>query len=426
VTPAAAGRWTSPGVVREKATLWWRTGRLLRELHVDPLHTQFPVRIRLTRPTPSEVSESFAEVRTWAQAHHEAAARGGWTVETTRVPVRALGPQQIPSALVVPDAGTALALLGPTARKDLATFADCVARAQAAGEWALRVALSRPGDVVAAAADWSLLLAVADWVAANPRPGVHIRALPVPGAHTKLVEDNRSLLAGLLVSRLPDEAIDASARTFEEKFGFATGERHVVLRAPGSVVGLPHVDVAEVTWPAVGLAGVAPGERGITEVVVVENRACLSMVPARDGRIVVWGAGYGAGELLASIAWLARVPVVYWGDIDTHGLAILSGVRAAVPHTRSILMDTDTLRAHADRVGVEPTPRRDDLPDLTADEQALYRLLRTGAGTRVEQEHLRPDVVAAAFTGAFTEAFTRAVTVGQPWRAIATPVSSHR
>jgi hypothetical protein len=400
VTPAVVGRWTPPSIVREKATLWWRNGGLLRELHDEPEHTQFPARIRLTRPTPAEVADSYAEVRAWAQAHHDAAAKGGWTVETKRVPVRALGPQEIPSALVVPDVRTALARLGPKEQRDVATFATCLGRARADGGWALRVALSRPLEVVEAAEDWPTLLAVADWVAANPRPGVHIRALPVPGAYTKLVENNRSLLNALLVSRLPDDAIDATAVTFEERFGFVTGERHVVLRAPGAIVGLPHLDVADVTWPAAGLAGIDPGERAITQVVVVENRACLSMVPVEDGRVLIWGAGYGAGELLAGITWLARVPVVYWGDIDTHGLAILSGVRAAVPHTCSVLMDLKTLRTHADRTGVEPTPRSDDLAHLTEGEQVLYDLLRTKRGIRVEQEHLLPDAVAAAFTHA--------------------------
>jgi len=322
-------------------------------------------------------------------------------VQTVRIPVRALGPQEIPTALVVPDARAALALLGPAEQHAAALFGTCVTQARAAGDWAVRVALSRPLDVAAAARDWPALLAVADWVAANPRPGIHIRALPVPGAHTKLVESNRSLLSALLVSRLPGDAIEPTAATWEDKFGFATGERHVVLRAPGAVVGLAHLDVADVTWPAAGLAGIDPADRGVTEVVVVENRACVPMVPVRHGRIVVWGAGYGAGDLLSSIAWLARVPVIYWGDLDTHGLAILSGVRAAVPHTRSVLMDRDTLRSHADRAGLEPAPRSDDLGFLTEGEQALYELLRTGSGARVEQEHLRPDVVAAAFTEKF-------------------------
>jgi hypothetical protein len=384
-------------VVREKAALWWRSGRLLRAAHDVCDDTGFPARIRLTRPAAAEVADRFAQVRAWAQAHHAAAAKGGWTVETKRVPVRALGPQEIPVALVVPDAGTALALLGPRMQRDVAAFATSVAQARSAGPWALAVALARPLEVVAATADWPALLAVAEWVGANPRPGVHIRALPVPGAHTKLVEDNRSLLTALLASRLPEEAMDASAVTFESRFGFAAGERRVVLRAAGEVMGLRHLDVAEVTWPAAGLAGIDPGERGITEVVVVENRACLSMVPVKDGRIVIWGAGYGAGELLAGIAWLRSVAVVYWGDIDTHGVAILSGVRAAVPHARSVLMDLTTLRAHADRTGVEPTPRSDHLVGLTKDEQAVYDTLRIRCGTRLEQEHLLEDAVVAAF-----------------------------
>jgi hypothetical protein len=397
VTTADACRWTSPGVVREKATLWWRSGRLLRALHDVCDDTAFPARIRLARPAAAEVADRFAQVRAWAQAHHTAAVKGGWTVETKRVPVRALGPQEIPAALVVPDATTALALLGPGTQRDVATFAICVAQARSAGAWALAVALSRPLEVVAAAADWPGLLAVADWVGANPRPGVHIRAVPVPGAHTKLVEENRSLLSALLASRLPEEAVDATAVTFEKRFGFATGERRVVLRAPGRIVGLRHLDVAEVSWPAAGLAGIDPGERGIAEVVVVENRACLSMVPVKDGRIVLWGAGYGAGELLAGIAWLRSVAVVYWGDIDTHGVAILSGVRAAVPHARSVLMDLTTLRAHAHRTGVEPTPRSDDLAGLTEAEQAVYDALRIRSGARLEQEHLLADAVVAAF-----------------------------
>jgi len=102
--------------------------------------------------------------------------------------------------------------------------------------------------------------------------------------------------------------------------------------------------------------------------------------------------------MLSGIPWLARVSVVYWGDIDSHGLAILSGVRATVPHVRSVLMDLDTLRVHADRTGVEPTPRSDDLSHLTDREEALYTVLRTGRGTRVEQEHLLPHSVLAAFT----------------------------
>jgi len=382
-------------VAREKALRWWQGGRLLRELHSPGDPPLFPARIRLTRPTPAEVGDRFPEVRAWAEAHARAATTGGWRVETRRVGVRALGPQDVPAALVVPDAATALALLGAAARKDAVAFARCLAAAGQAGPWALEVALARPLEIVGAASDWPALLRVAEWVAANPRPGVHLRSLPVPGAHSKLAENHRAVLTALLLARLPDRFVDAGAATFEERFGFATGERTVVLRAAGAVVGLGHLPVVEVTWPAAGLAGLDPTERGIRQVVVVENRACLSMVPLVPGRVVVWGAGYGAADLLAGIGWLAEIDVLYWGDLDTHGLAILSGVRGAVPQVRSVLMDLATLEAHLGRAGREPVPREDALAHLSPEEQALYERLRTG-GLRVEQEHLAPEAVAAA------------------------------
>jgi hypothetical protein len=392
-----AGAWSTPSIVREKAATWWRGGRLLRELQAPGAPPMFPARIRLVRPTKDEVADRFVEVRVWASRHLAAAADGGWQVETRPVAVRALGPQEIPSALVVPDSQTALAALGASARRDAKTFARCLQETRSVGAWAEQVALAKPLDVVAAAADWPDLLRVVEWVGANPRPGVHIRALPVPGAHSKLVENNKALFGALLLARLPAEAVDADAVSYEERFGFATGERVVVLRAPGAVVGLPHLAFPEVTWPAAGLAGLDPAERGIDQVVVVENRACLPMVAPAEGRVVVWGAGYGAGDLLSGIGWLDRVDVVYWGDLDTHGLAILDAVRAVVPGARSVMMDVATLEAHPDQVGIEPVPRDDDLAHLTVEEQELYRRLRA-CRQRVEQEHLSRVAIDAAFT----------------------------
>ncbi len=42
---------------------------------------------------------------------------------------------------------------------------------------------------------------------------------------------------------------------------------------------------------------------------------------------------------LAQAGWLARCQVYYWGDIDTHGFAILDQLRTHIPHARSLLMD---------------------------------------------------------------------------------------
>jgi hypothetical protein len=62
-----------------------------------------------------------------------------------------------------------------------------------------------------------------------------------------------------------------------------------------------------------------PQQAGVREVLVCENELSFAIVPLTAGRLVVWGAGSGVGDLLSSAGWLHRLPVRYWGDIDTHG-----------------------------------------------------------------------------------------------------------
>ncbi|MGN6524272.1 MAG: Wadjet anti-phage system protein JetD domain-containing protein, partial [Actinomycetes bacterium] len=78
-----------------------------------------------------------------------------------------------------------------------------------------------------------------------------------------------------------------------------------------------------------------------------------------------------------------------WGDIDTHGFAILDRLRAWLPQTRSVLMDRATLLAHRERWVEEDRPTRAALSRLTEDERALYEDLVTdafGQRVRLEQE----------------------------------------
>jgi hypothetical protein len=105
---------------------------------------------------------------------------------------------------------------------------------------------------------------------------------------------------------------------------------------------------------------------------------------------VVFGAGYG-WDALARAEWLTRCIVHYWGDIDTHGFAILDQLRARFDHVASFLMDRDTLMAHEAHWNHEQDPARHDLPRLTASESALYDELRDNRireNLRLEQERI--------------------------------------
>jgi len=83
---------------------------------------------------------------------------------------------------------------------------------------------------------------------------------------------------------------------------------------------------------------------------------------------VIFGAGYGF-ERLDRARWLGELRLCYWGDIDTHGFAILDALRARFDHVESFLMDRSTLLAFESLWGTEDSPIDRELPRLTAQER---------------------------------------------------------
>jgi hypothetical protein len=114
---------------------------------------------------------------------------------------------------------------------------------------------------------------------------------------------------------------------------------------------------------------------------------------------VIFGAGYGF-EALAEAGWLSACALHYWGDIDTHGFAILDQLRAHHPHAQSFLMDRQTLLSHRPQWTVEPQPTLRGLNRLSDDERALYDELRwlrlSEQPIRLEQERISFARVAQA------------------------------
>ena len=114
--------------------------------------------------------------------------------------------------------------------------------------------------------------------------------------------------------------------------------------------------------------------------------------------MVIFGAGYGF-EALKNATWLARCRIYYWGDIDTHGFAILDQLRGHFPQVVSMLMDRAIFIAHTEHWGKEAQPSSRDLCRLSQEEKALYddlRDQRLGKNLRLEQERIHFHYVLAA------------------------------
>ena len=151
----------------------------------------------------------------------------------------------------------------------------------------------------------------------------------------------------------------------------------------------------DVTLDAASFAAL---DTGVSRVFITENEINFLAFPCVRAGMVIFGAGYGF-ETLGRAHWLRRCRLHYWGDIDTHGFAILDALRARFDHAESFLMDRGTLMAFESLWGAEDRPIDRDLPRLTAEERALYDDLRDhriGRNLRLEQERIGFGWVASA------------------------------
>jgi hypothetical protein len=394
--------WATAAAVKTAVERKWDRGALLRDLHAPAGEWQeFPLRVRLHGPGRDELAIRFAEASVWARDLAAAAARDGWRLDTRPMRVGGLGTQQLPIAAIVPSPQAALRLLGRNHTAAAGRFADALACADALDPAARALALGRPHDVLAAAEDWPLLLALAAWIRDHPRPRIYPRQIPVAGVHTKVLERHNTLLGRLLEKLMPAEALGSPGASFAARFGFLEDARRARIRGDAAVLGTPGAGIVDVEWPVATLAALNPHNHSIRELLVLENKTSYVIVPAVPGRLLLWGAGYGVDEMLASLPWRRDVAVRYWGDIDTHGFAMLARVRTVAPHTTSVLMDLETLLEHRPYWSTEPVPRRDPLPTLTPAEQSLYAALCDdvhGRSVRLEQEFIRFDLVQVALT----------------------------
>jgi hypothetical protein len=253
---------------------------------------------------------------------------------------------------------------------------------------------------------WQRLLQVVTWLQAHPHPGIYLRQVDLPGVDSKFIEAHRGVLGELLDLALPPQAVNASATGASQfccRYGFKDKPLRIRFRLLDASVAvqvqelLPADAEHDITLTQADFAKL---KLPVSRVFFTENEVNFLAFPPLASSLVIFGAGYGF-EMLADAHWLHGCRLYYWGDIDTHGFAILDQLRARLPQVQSLLMDRATLLAHASQWGEEPQPVLRDLPRLDAVESALFDDLRaqrlrfspSGAklvctGVRLEQERI--------------------------------------
>lgn len=237
--------------------------------------------------------------------------------------------------------------------------------------------------------DITILLAAVAWLRDHPDVSAWTaRQLPVPGMHSKWLETHGTLLetvSGRDVRAEVRPRLAVAHLTYTDPDYLASGKRRHDAWTTGDTHDLAYS-------PRI--------------VLIVENRDCRLWFPPTPGTLVVEGNGKAAASLLADIPWIrAAEHVIYWGDIDADGYAILNRFRATMAkpthdglpakNIHSLLMDATDMHRYAERGvnhdkngrPIRPTTSR--LPHLLQSETTAYDALTTAGPApfrRIEQE----------------------------------------
>jgi hypothetical protein len=340
-----------------------------------------PLVLPLHPPTESTVLAEPAGAVEWVSSWRRAGIPGvGWEPRRWA----SVGAQEVPVRLTMEDPGEVARLAGraPHWNRALARIRALLDQwapgrceegaAGSSGESdAVRRAVRTHARAILALddADFARLDGVLGWLVDHPASGAYIRQLPIRGVDTKWVGRHRGLVTGL-----------HRAITGAESLGLAAMPDLVRIRLldPDLVLG----GLSDITAPPEELDAL-PIRPAV--VVVVENLETLVAMPPLAGTVAVHGGGF-AVDRLARISWIRDGDVRYWGDLDSHGFAILDRFRAVCPRVRSVLMDRATLEAHRDLWVPEPRSSRAEMPRLDAEERATLAMLRAQGGVRLEQE----------------------------------------
>lgn len=359
-----------PSTVTTKAATAYQRRR--RQWLTDPAAAESDsLTVALSPPSEAKVAEDPDAVRDWVRTWRGYDGAGDVEWATRRWP--SFGTQDVPVRVALRGA-TAIAV---AAGKNAEWGGLLTRRARLLSLTSGREA--RLTEAVAATAtgwgalddtDFAYLLAALRWLLDHPESGLLIRQLPVPGVHTKWVTRHRGLAESLLAGMRGDGEL--GVRTLPRLHDIAVLDRTLL---PGA----PRVFAASID--EIAALPLRP-----TAVLVLENKEGVHALPDLPGAVAVHGGGYSVPEL-AALPWLAGVDVWYWGDLDSHGFAILNRLRHHLRTVRSVLMDAETLEQWRILAVTEPSTATGEFTLLTKAETAVLETLRA-ADLRLEQERI--------------------------------------
>jgi hypothetical protein len=165
--------------------------------------------------------------------------------------------------------------------------------------------------------DYRRVFLMADWLFANPNSGLYPRQLPVAGVDSKWLEGRKGTIARLVTAIRGD----INDTDFYRVCGLKPLPKSMRIRLLDPALRQRCGGLGDITAP---IEEIAQLDIGIDMVLILENLQTGLALGDLPGTAAIMGLGYGV-DVLSRLPWvMAARKAVYWGDLDTHGFAILS------------------------------------------------------------------------------------------------------
>lgn len=245
--------------------------------------------------------------------------------------------------------------------------------------------------------DFTTLLAAVAWFRANPRSGLTMRRVPVPGMHTKWLARHRAIVLACLGT--PTDTADSAGDLDDDvdpvdvpiadldALGLRPLPREIGIVVADPALRAPIGGLRQISTPIDELAGLQLRPEAV---LIVENKEPALAWSDTDGLVIIHSLGNHL-DVLDRLPWIPQERCWYWGDLDRHGFTLLSRARTKIPLLLSLLMGPEDVEAYR-QMGVNEDMGRYDPPDPTltlAEIDALAALqLPGGKYLRAEQERI--------------------------------------
>lgn len=126
------------------------------------------------------------------------------------------------------------------------------------------------------------------------------------------------------------------------------------------------------------------------KIFIIENLSTFKVFPLEDDELALYAGGWAIAKM-DKIPLLSQNDLIYFGDLDEHGFAILSKFRALYPSTKSLCMDLSTIMKYQNYL-IQGEDYQGTIENLDKQETEALDFLRIhkiqGVSARIEQEKI--------------------------------------